>query len=84
VSGPLDLRRLVAGNVRAEIAKKRISVVALAGFAEVSTAQLYDVLRCRKGPSLDFVAKLAAALEVEPWQLLRPQTARGKARTDLR
>jgi len=79
-----NLRRVVAGNIRAAIAQKRMSVVALAGFAEVSAAQLYDVLRCRKGASLDFIAKLAAALEIEPWQLLRSQAARGKNRADAR
>lgn len=71
-----DLRALVAGNVR-KLAKQRgVAINSLADFAGVSRAQLYDVLAGRKGASLDWIAKLAVALDVAPWQLLHPNAGR--------
>jgi len=76
-----DLRRILANNIRAALARKKTPIVALADLAGVSSAHLYDVIRCEKSATVDFVDKVAAALDVEPWQLLRDQsTAEAKPR----
>ena len=45
----------------------------LADFATVSRSQLYDVIAGNKGTTIDWLAKVATALDVEPWELLRPR-----------
>ena len=42
----------------------------LADFAGISRSQLFDVLARRKAPSIDWLSKIAQALDVEPWKLL--------------
>ena len=66
------LRRLVAGNIRRFAREKNVPINSLADFAGVSRTQLYDFLAGRKGISLDWLEKIALALEVEPWRLLAP------------
>lgn len=44
----------------------------LADFAGVSRSQLYDMLARRKAASIDWLAKIATALDVPPSQLLAP------------
>jgi lambda repressor-like predicted transcriptional regulator len=56
--------------------RKRLAINALADFAGVSRSQLYDVLATRKGASIDWLAKVATALEIQPWELLAPPRAR--------
>lgn len=68
-----DLRRILAKNIRAALARTDKPIVALADLAGVSSAHLYDVIRCEKAATIDFVEKVAEALELEPWQLLRDQ-----------
>lgn len=46
-------------------------MVALADFASVSSAHLYDVLACRKSATIDFIAKVAQGLGCPPADLLR-------------
>jgi transcriptional regulator with XRE-family HTH domain len=71
VARPSDLRRTLASNIRAALARKNKSIVAAAGLAGVSAAHLYDVIACEKGATIDFIDKIARVLGVEPWQLLR-------------
>ena len=49
-----------------------MTINAVADFAGVSRSQLYDLLASRKGVTLDWLAKVAPALGVEPWELLKP------------
>lgn len=44
----------------------------LANFADVSQGFLSEVMRCKRIPTLKTVQRLATALDVEPWELLRP------------
>ncbi|MBI5495523.1 MAG: helix-turn-helix transcriptional regulator [Deltaproteobacteria bacterium] len=66
------LRRVVADNIRLCARRRRVSLNALADFAGVSRAQLYDVLAGRKAASTDWLGKIAAALDLEAWELLKP------------
>lgn len=62
---------MVAANVRAFAKAKGMSLNRLADFAVMSRSQLFALL-AEEGGTLVTVAKLAAALGVEPWQLLKP------------
>jgi DNA-binding phage protein len=77
---PRELRTLVARNVRAAAKRKRVALTALADFAGVSRSQVFAVLKSATSPTLDWIAKVAAALDVEPWQLLAPRTGKREAR----
>lgn len=65
------LRKVLASNLRRVAKRKGMSLNALADFAAVSRSQLYDVLAGRKAASTDWLAKIAAPLNVEPWELLK-------------
>ena len=65
------LTRLFAERVRREARAKGLSVNKLADFSGLSRGFLSEVLRGVKSPSLDTVEKIASALDVEAWQLLR-------------
>jgi hypothetical protein len=34
---------------------------------------MFNILRCSSSATVDWIAKVAGALEVEPWQLLAPR-----------
>jgi DNA-binding phage protein len=74
-----ELRTLLAANVRAAARRRRVTLTALADFAAVSRAQLFNVLACKMSPTLDWLVKVATALDVEPWQLLAPGSAAPRA-----
>jgi transcriptional regulator with XRE-family HTH domain len=73
VGDPSGLRRVLARNIRSVIAQKGQSVVTLADLADVSPAHLYDVVRCQKAATIDFVEKIANALGVAAWRLLQAE-----------
>lgn len=67
------MRAVVAENIRAAARRKKVTINALADFATVSRAQMFNVLACSSSATTDWLAKVAGALEVEPWQLLSPR-----------
>jgi transcriptional regulator with XRE-family HTH domain len=67
------LRSLLATHLRAEAKRQGMTLTALADFAAVSRAQVFNVTAERTSPTLDWLAKVAAALDLEPWQLLAPR-----------
>ena len=71
-----ELRRLVARNIRAAARRKPVALTALADFAGVSRSQVFSVLAAATSPTLDWIAKVATALDVEPWQLLSPRSGK--------
>jgi lambda repressor-like predicted transcriptional regulator len=77
---PAALRALVAKNVRAAAKRNGVALTALADFAAVSRSQLFAVLAADTSPTLDWIAKIAAALDIEPWQLLAPRTMKRETR----
>ena len=74
------LRRLVARNIRAAARRKPVALTALADFAGVSRSQVFAVLAAATSPTLDWIAKVAMALDVEPWQLLATRSAKRESR----
>jgi transcriptional regulator with XRE-family HTH domain len=62
------LRKTLGNNILAVL--KGRSVAAFAELAGVSVAHLYDVIDGRKAATIDFVGKVAAALDIPPSELL--------------
>jgi DNA-binding phage protein len=77
---PRELRTLLAKNIRLAAKRKRVALTALADFAGVSRSQVFSVLKSATSPTLDWVAKVATALDVEPWQLLAPRAVKREPR----
>ncbi len=71
-----QLRRVLASNIRKQLQKKKMTANHLADFAGVSRSQLFDLLAGRKSVTIDWLAKLASALGVPPWELLAPGRGR--------
>jgi transcriptional regulator with XRE-family HTH domain len=67
-----QLLAVFAARVLEEAEARKLTINRLADFAGVSRSFLSAVLRKEKIPTLRTVARVARALEVEPWQLLRP------------
>ncbi len=72
---PQELRTVVARNIRALAEARGTTLNSLADFAGVSRAQLYSVLAGDAAPTTDWLAKIAAVLEVDPSKLLAPAAA---------
>jgi transcriptional regulator with XRE-family HTH domain len=72
------LRDVVARNIRALAKQRGMALNAVADVSGVSRSQLFNVLNAESSPSLDWMARVARALEVEPWRLLVP--VEGEAR----
>jgi transcriptional regulator with XRE-family HTH domain len=72
----LQMRTVLASNLRQALAKKGISIEVLAEEAGVSRSQLYDVLSEKKAATVDWLDKVGSALGVAPWQLLKEKRAR--------
>lgn len=67
-----NLRRVLARNLRAVAQRRGLALGAIADFAGVSRSQIYDVVACRKAATVDWIAKVAAALGVGAHRLLDP------------
>jgi hypothetical protein len=69
VAGDQLQRRLVR-RIKEVAREKKIPVTHLPDRAAVSRAHFWDVLACRKSPTLAWVTKVADALGVDPGELL--------------
>lgn len=77
MDGP-ELRTVLAENIRAAAEAKGFTVTRLADFATVSRSQMFEVLAGEASPTLDWLARVATALDVEPHELLmRRASAKG-------
>ena len=77
---PHALRQLLAKNIRAAARERKVTLTSLADFGGVSRAQVFNILRCSSSATLDWIAKVATALDVEPWQLLAPRVGKRESR----
>jgi transcriptional regulator with XRE-family HTH domain len=75
----MDLREVFATNLRRLRHAKGLSQDDLAYEAEISRSYLSQIEKGTFFASLKIVGKLAAALEIEPAELLRLPPKRGKA-----
>jgi transcriptional regulator with XRE-family HTH domain len=72
---PDAIGRILAVNIRATAKKRRLPLNQLAESAGVSKSQLYNVLAGGSSASIGWISRIAVALEVEAWQLLKPRKA---------
>jgi lambda repressor-like predicted transcriptional regulator len=72
VKSKASLRSVLASNIRNHAKERGKALNTWAELAGVSRAQLYAVLGRRTAPSIDWLEKLAEAIDVEPWKLLVP------------
>lgn len=75
-----QLRAIVAHNIREYAADRGISLNSLADFAGVSRSQLFNVLAGDSGTTLEWLERIAIALDVEPSDLLRAPAKRSRRR----
>lgn len=67
------LHRVIERNIRREAASRNLTIQALADFAGVSRSQLYNVFEGTYSPTLDWLGRVADALEVDVVDLLREE-----------
>jgi len=72
-SGEDELRSILAQNVRRIRREQSLSQEDLAFRCDLDRTYISAVERCIWNVSLGNIGKIAAALEVEPWQLLVPE-----------
>lgn len=70
----MDLREVLAANLRRLRHVKGLSQDDLAYEAEVSRSYLSQIEKGKYYASLKIIEKLAAVLQIEPWELLRAPT----------
>ncbi len=75
---PRRLRGVITRNIRRIAKEKRISLNKLADFAGIDRSGLYQVLRHDVALTTDRLCRIADALEVEPWTLLKTTDAEGE------
>lgn len=68
---PDELRERIADRIRETAAKRGISQRELADRAGVSRGHLWNVLAAKSSASVDVLAKIAEALDVDPDVLVR-------------
>lgn len=69
----MDIQRTLADNMRHYRAERQLSQEALALECDVHRTYISGIERCVRNPTVRALAKIAVALEVEPWQLLVPR-----------
>lgn len=72
----MDIQRTLAHNLRNYRAAKNLSQEALAHECDVHRTYISGIERCVRNPTVKALAKIARALEIEPWQLLAPVEGR--------
>lgn len=66
------MRSLLARNIRNLRANLNLSQAAVADAAGISRTYMSDVERSLRNVSIDNLSRIATALGVEPWTLLKP------------
>ena len=67
-----SLRRVLAANIRRMAGDRGIALNTVADIANISRSHLHAVLGAERAATVDWLEKVAAVLEVEPWELLKP------------
>ena len=68
----MELPRIFGSNVREARRRLGMSQEALANEIEMKRSYLSDLERGQRNPSIKAIARIASALRVEPWALLKP------------
>lgn len=68
-----NIIQLFATNVRLKRIEQNISQEKLAGKCGLHRTYISDIERCRRNVSLDAIQKIAEALSVKPYELLKEE-----------
>ncbi len=82
-SGTDELHRRLARNLRAIAKARHVTLSHVPDLAGVSRAQFWDVVAGRRSPTLRFLGRVAAALEVDASDLLA-RAPRGRSQSAVR
>jgi transcriptional regulator with XRE-family HTH domain len=78
-----DITRLFGRNLKRIRANKKISQLSLANLAELTHNFINEIENGRKWVSSDTIAKLAAILEVDPFQFFVPDMSTESINTEI-
>ncbi|MEX1366260.1 MAG: helix-turn-helix transcriptional regulator [Nannocystaceae bacterium] len=67
-----EVHARVAKRIRDTCARRNLPLIELAKLAGVSRAHLFAVLAGRKSPTVEYLNKLATALQCDPHSFLKP------------
>lgn len=70
----MEVKELVGWNIRQARQARELTIEALAEQADVTPAWLGELERGRQNVSVVVLDRLAKALSIEPWELLKPET----------
>jgi transcriptional regulator with XRE-family HTH domain len=70
----MEVRSLVARNLKRFRKLKNLSLIKLSGMSGLTHNFINDIENCTKWVSAKTIAKLASALEVEPYQFFLPNS----------
>ncbi len=68
-----NIRKILATNIKSYRIRKNMSQEDLAFQCDLHRTYISDVERCNRNISIDNIAKIAAALEVSPADLLKEE-----------
>ena len=69
----MSIREVLSTNLKIQMERSGVTTqAALAKLSGVSQAQIGNVLRCKRGASIDLIEKLANGLGCDPWLLIAP------------
>jgi plasmid maintenance system antidote protein VapI len=68
-----DNRRVLATNLTTLLGERGFGQYELARVSGVSQRTINDIINQRVSTTIDVVSKLARALDIETWDLLRPK-----------
>ena len=78
-----ELRGILSNNIKRCRLRDNLSQIALAEKLDISTNFLSDIERCKAWISPDTLVKLASALNVEPFELFKPDSLLTKKEKDV-
>jgi transcriptional regulator with XRE-family HTH domain len=75
------LRQILSANIRAARKSRRLTQTQLALYADLSLSYMTDIERCKTWVSDKTLEKIARALDMSPWELLRPAEGEDPAKS---
>ena len=78
-----ELRGILSNNIKRSRAKENLSQTALAEKVDISTNFLSDIERCKAWVSPNTLVRLAAVLNVEPYELFKADALLSSKEKDI-
>ena len=78
-----ELRGILSSNIKRCRSRENLSQMALAEKLDISTAFLSDIERCKAWVSPNTIVKLAAVLNIEPYELFKADALLASSEKDI-